>query len=479
MELPLTRYVQNNASGLSFQGDEGPLEVIKKRRKRRTVSAENIDSIILAYSEIKRRRKLKRKNKKAIKNDVSEEVAELLCIGRSTVRDVWTYWNEKKVAPPTAIRGNFMNHPSCVNLNHLCIQRVREFIREKHMNREYVRSKDVGEMMMREGLLMKKCTTRTIRKFLHDIGYTLGKMKGHESVKERLAAVRTRNRYLQNIEENRNKGPDAMIEVWTDESYCDQDHRSLFTLIDTNDKYDIIPRGKHRSSRWCIVAAIWTDVEGGGGLLKDSTLIFNPKSVRSDYHGNFKTPLYHKWFTEQLLPELDKLPKKCMIMMDNAAYHKSCPPDSINIAKMKKADTMKFLDEHKIPYEKNDYVAVLRGKLRMWRNENVKPWIVQEAEKRGHTVVYTPPHHCELQPIEMIWAEVKRKVAEQHTEYTTLPDVKERLKAAFDHITSEYVIKVREHVRKSESDDLRIDKVLYDEVSEAPTAEVEEKVEEK
>ena len=36
---------------------------------------------------------------------------------------------------------------------------------------------------------------------------------------------------------------------------------------------------------------------------------------------------------------------------------------------------------------------------------------VEIAKRYDHQISYTPPYHCELQPIESIWAVVKGEVA--------------------------------------------------------------------
>ena len=52
-------------------------------------------------------------------------------------------------------------------------------------------------------------------------------------------------------------------------------------------------------------------------------------------------------------------------------------------------------------------------------------------EEVGHTVMLSPPHHFDLQPIELVWDNVYSNVGRQYTTTTTLVDVKSRLKSAF------------------------------------------------
>ncbi|CAK4071942.1 unnamed protein product [Aphanomyces euteiches] len=59
------------------------------------------------------------------------------------------------------------------------------------------------------------------------------------------------------------------------------------------------------------------------------------------------------------------------------------------------------------------------------------------AQRTGHTVMYTPPHHSNLQPIETVWANVKGYVGRRYVKgKTTFKDVLTRLESAFLSLTS-------------------------------------------
>ncbi|CAK4077323.1 unnamed protein product [Aphanomyces euteiches] len=72
------------------------------------------------------------------------------------------------------------------------------------------------------------------------------------------------------------------------------------------------------------------------------------------------------------------------------------------------------------------------------------------ARAAGHEVVYTPPHHSDLQPIELIWANVPGHVGRQYDTTTTFADVLTRLEKAFDKLTSHEIygciLKSEEHL---------------------------------
>lgn len=56
------------------------------------------------------------------------------------------------------------------------------------------------------------------------------------------------------------------------------------------------------------------------------------------------------------------------------------------------------------------------------------------SEENGHTLLYTPPYHPELQPIELIWGQVKNSVARDPA--SNIAELKEKLVVLFDSVTS-------------------------------------------
>ena len=73
------------------------------------------------------------------------------------------------------------------------------------------------------------------------------------------------------------------------------------------------------------------------------------------------------------------------------------------------------------------------------------------ANLHGHEVLRTPVRHCELNPIELIWAQVKGFVAENNATFR-LKDVKELVYGGFGRITKEVWAKAEDHVLKIEKE---------------------------
>jgi hypothetical protein len=56
------------------------------------------------------------------------------------------------------------------------------------------------------------------------------------------------------------------------------------------------------------------------------------------------------------------------------------------------------------------------------------------ADEGGHTVLFTPAYHSDLQPIELVWALVKGNVGRQYSNETTLDIVYQRLMHEFNQL---------------------------------------------
>ena len=98
-----------------------------------------------------------------------------------------------------------------------------------------------------------------------------------------------------------------------------------------------------------------------------------------------------------------------------------------------------YCNEHNIAVNHSDLKNVIWDKLKKYVDDHIKPTIVSMAEAAGHKVVFSPPHHSDLQPIELVWANVKGTVGWQYTTHTTFKTVLTRLKKAFDELDTSTV----------------------------------------
>jgi hypothetical protein len=133
-----------------------------------------------------------------------------------------------------------------------------------------------------------------------------------------------------------------------------------------------------------------------------------------------------------------------VITMSGKTEDTVCPNFS-----QKKAVLQNYLTQYNIPFSATDTKKVLYEKIKQ------KTPVVYKTDKianlHGHEVIRTPVRHCEPNPIELIWAQVKGFVAKNNTTFR-LKDVKELTYAAFGKITKDVWTKAEEHVVKIEKE---------------------------
>ena len=81
------------------------------------------------------------------------------------------------------------------------------------------------------------------------------------------------------------------------------------------------------------------------------------------------------------------------------------------------------------------------------KTKHVKYVCDSYAEEMGHRVIRLPPYHCEFNPIELIWENMKGQVARNNTT-SKISDVKNLCEEAVAKISVEDWVKCCDHVVK-------------------------------
>jgi transposase len=327
--------------------------------------------------------------------------------------------------------------------------KVRDFVRESRMNHMRITAAQVLEFLLKEGILSihmvgnitdakaQKAALRATQRYLIRKGFLRGKKTGQVTIKASHIAMR--DAYLMTIKKNRAQPANERLrEVYLDESYVHHHyHRHEDSVHDPNDESDMMCKIQHKGRRYCFLAAIQGDGRTGpAGLVPNSPWYFEPTKKdghKGDYHKNFNKVNFTEWWKTKLLPNLTE---PSLIIMDNAAYHKTRPADTPDANRMKKAEVVAALIERGVPFEATAPVTVLKELLRAWIVANVEIEVTQLAKALGHQVVFTPPHYSDLQPIELVWALIKGVIGRQYDFKTSFKDVEERLRAQFDYLAT-------------------------------------------
>ena len=108
----------------------------------------------------------------------------------------------------------------------------------------------------------------------------------------------------------------------------------------------------------------------------------------------------------------------------------------------------KWLTDHKIQFD----ASMLRPQLLALAKQN-KPdptYVIDDVvREHGHEVLRLPPYHPDLNPIELIWSQVKNLIASRNLTYR-LADLVNIANISFDEIGPNRWRSVCEHVQKVE-----------------------------
>lgn len=175
------------------------------------------------------------------------------------------------------------------------------------------------------------------------------------------------------------------------------------------------------------------------GFVDGGALIFEA-SKTSDYHDEMNGTVFNEWF-KSILPELDP---GCVIVMDNASYH-SLRVEKIPNTSSTKSTIKEWLDSKNIPYEATDLKKDLLERVAQNRHLYEDYVVDSLARNSGRIVLRLPPYHCELNPIELVWANLKSYVARNNRDFK-MEATKQLLIDGVAQITPELWKKCVQHV---------------------------------
>lgn len=284
----------------------------------------------------------------------------------------------------------------------------------------------------------------TLRRLLHDMGFVYGKQGRNSILIEKEEIVAWRRQYLREIRKLRNQGANI---IYMDESWVNTGTTNGQVWQDTtikNPRQAFVnglttglktPTGK--GPRFVLVHAGNKD-----GFVEGADMTFLAKKGAEDYHEEMDGDLFEKWFENNLLPNLPKN-KKNVIVMDNASYHsrKLSFPKKYWV----KRQIQDWLYEKDIYFEEDYLKNELLATANAYKNIYDKYKIECIAEKyRNHSdkqyrvdvhILRLAPYHCELNPIELVWSEVKRYVSSKNSSFKT-NDVKKLISEGYEKVRS-------------------------------------------
>ena len=263
---------------------------------------------------------------------------------------------------------------------------------------------------------------RTLNRVLLEIGFKYQDVsKASQNYVETESIRRQRETYLRLRKKIRDEEPDT-IEVWLDESYCNQNHVAQRSWLGEK---ETVKRASGKGPRWMILHAGSAECGWIGEPLVEQA----KKTSSDDYHKNMDSAMFLDYF-EKLCKCVEKrFPKRKVVFhMDNASYHKRIAglDEGETLSGLTKKRLVEWLEEQGA--DDNEIYMFVRDSKRpgmlkkipktrdvLYRlaQDKYKGMTLTEetAAQHGYRVLWVPPYHPMLNPIEEAWGVTKGFVA--------------------------------------------------------------------
>ncbi|KAH9378905.1 hypothetical protein HPB48_011130 [Haemaphysalis longicornis] len=252
----------------------------------------------------------------------------------------------------------------------------------------------------------------TMRRMLNKLGFRFKKRSRNALLIEATHIVQWRCKYLREIQELRSQNTNIF---YMDETWVNAGHTTSRVWVDeTVESYDQAKRRglstglENPSGKGGRLIAIHCGNENG--FVEGAGEVFRAKKGRGDYHDEMNGAHFEKWLTKKLLP---RLPSNSVIVMDNAPYHSMKENKVPRMSSLKK-DMQDWLTQKGISWTQGMVKAELMKLVESvpTRCDTYRVDCIVEAA--GHKVLRTPPYHCQLNPIELVWSDMKGFVAQEN-----------------------------------------------------------------
>ena len=265
----------------------------------------------------------------------------------------------------------------------------------------------------------------SLHRVLREIGFRYRNVDGRKYLLERNDVASARTKFLREMKNLKNAGYDSF--VYLDETWINQNHTVGKCWIDSKSKSATgikPPTGK--GSRLIVLHAGTKN-----GFVPNCELVFQAKND-GDYHNQMNHTVFREWFVSQLIPNI---PPSSIIVMDNASYH-SFQIDKPPTASDKKAVIKEWLIEKGDTPGDNLLKIDLLAMVKQHTSRRPRKYEIDTiASEHGHRVIRLPPYHCQYNPIELIWSQVKQYVAKKNN--FRMSDLKSLASEALSQVTPE------------------------------------------
>ena len=392
------------------------------------------------------------------------EVAEETGIGRGTIiRTIASYKKTGRVSSPNRTRKKSSIFDNTDESTKLAIrQKVYDF-----WHRREVPTLVKISTAINNDPKMPNYSLTTLHRILKSLNFKYKVQRRHNVLSEQRDIVVWRRNYLRQIQEYREEGRKIyylLDETWVNTTECckkawQDTSKTASNKAKSRQLPPGIPQPTGKGKRLTVLHIGSTD-----GFVPDGLLCFESKMKSSDHHDATSSKKFFKWF-ENILPRLEE---NCVIVVDNGAFH-SVKLEDCPTSKWAKDSVIEWLRSKGARVPDDSLKIELMETVRNLRPRYLKYLIDEYAERQNRRVLRLPPHHCDYNPIELVWSAVKNFVQKIYTTYK-LSDAKDLLIAGVNNVTADNWKNYIEHTKSVERKFWAIDEIV-DELEDAAIEE--------
>jgi hypothetical protein len=327
---------------------------------------------------------------------------------------------------------------------------------------------------------------RTVQRWMHQLGYVWKRKRYVGGMKPQARNVRIRQYVLEYAAALKEEQTGGAVIVYMDESYIHHHHATKFGWFHPKN-HDVV--GDADGKRLIILHAM-TDHgllalpdEAATNWLSEVALtaelvfeeVLEDGQDDADYHNTITGAKFIAWLRNRLFPTFKKMypGKKMILVLDNASYHRPRDESWVSNSKSQSKHEVvhKLLDlgvpslttvpapgkpQNVIPAHKFAAAVGAGGPSKEDLIAAVSKWLddhpdhnrsvtEQLMSDEGYALVFTPPFCPEVQPIELLWSNIKRQVAEQSTHKRSISETREQTEYAFEGITKMFCNSIVKH----------------------------------
>lgn len=281
----------------------------------------------------------------------------------------------------------------------------------------------------------------SLRRVIVRMGFMYGKVDGRKYLMERSEVTAARTKYIREMRQLKQAFHNV---VYLDETWVNQDLTLGKCFTDKVFKHTPGGEPPCRKGNYLIILHAGTR----DGFVNNAELVFQAEN-KTNHDNPMNSAFFEKWFRNQLLPNIAP---NSAIVMDSASYH-SEQLENVPSPSWRKSDIKDWLMKKGVQ-PSDDLLKAELYELSKKFDKGKKYRIDVIAEEAGHMIIRIPPDHCEYNPIEFIWAQMKSYLAENTIE---MPDPKLLVRAALSLITPQDWVEAVERAEQLQEADAKQD----------------------